>query len=116
MTDRELDAAIAEKVMGWEVTRVPYMQDSYKRRLSGGYETGYVPSFSTDRNAAALVLKRIGELKLQRQFNLELARQIWPPDRSADTFHGADEFAFEKQCATPRQLMEAALAAVTVTT
>ncbi len=106
MTDRELDAAIAEKVMGF-VTAVKILNGRY-----GSTIDGYIAHFSTDRNAAALVLEEIGKRGLQREFNEQLARQIWPEDRPMCTFGGADQFAFEKQCATPRQLMEAALAAV----
>lgn len=121
MTDRERDSLVAEKVMGWEAVSQPlgFIAPPFTNKFwlkpdgvvieRGGF---YPWSPSTDHNAAALVLKRIGELGMQRRFNEELARQIWPPDRHMSTFGGADAFAFEKLTATPVQLMNAALACV----
>lgn len=96
MTDRELDAAIAEKVMGWNESGSGWYTPSGKMHLS-------VPGFSTDRNAAALVLERIGELGLKDRFT----QIMWVSgDRPVQLS------TWQMITATPRQLMEAALACV----
>lgn len=77
MPDRELDAWIAEKVMGW---RFP------------NYDI--FPHYTTDRNAAALVLEKIGELGLIAEFI------------GALYFHGALR-DWDMLTASPRVWMEA---------
>ncbi len=104
MTDRELDAAIAEKVMGWGVRRMPRVPaDSYHDPKSMCQFESPVPSFSTDRNAAALVLEEIGKLGLKKQWSIGMG--------ATDYVHPIS-LAWQIATATPRQLMEAALAAV----
>lgn len=99
MTDRELDAAIAEKVMGWT-----FSPNSGWFRHDGTALWESVWSPSTDHNSAALVLKRIGELGLTVQFvGFLRARLISPFPRGVDP-------TFVWLMSTPRQLMEAALA------
>lgn len=73
MTDAELDRAIAEKVMGWKI----YSRDEtiprespcvYWSKHDNLCKDGAVWSPCEDRNAVALVLERIGELKLVQEF------------------------------------------------
>lgn len=110
MTDRERDALIAEKVMGW--VKVPVKDGppgSWRWLLPNGVQLGnseYWPEqYSTNRNAAAVVLERIAELGLERKFldvlDLQkLKRTDW---RYWD---------WERLMATPAQLCDAALACV----
>lgn len=84
MTDRELDAAIAEKVMGWDVAgwgdrrlyRDIIPDAKGNRDNPSATITGELPHFSTDRNAAALVLGRIEEMGKWEAFVLA-AYYIW---------------------------------------
>lgn len=111
MTDRELDAVIAEKVMGEEICVCEHMKrittSTFFNPQTGRCNTCGKKApilFSTDRNAAALVLERIGELGLRSEFSDLL--------RPALTSHDKLPLLWYMVTATPRQLMEAALAAV----
>lgn len=122
LTDRELDAAVAEKVMGiaWDEKRcrvcgwpiVPEdnpgpgcwvtncsLRPPPDRRAD---EPAY---YSTDRNAAGLVLERIGKLGLAEK----LVNAISPSLPKTNSYPMQ---IWVHMTATPRQLMMAALACV----
>lgn len=124
MTDRELDALIAEKVMclvwdekrcrvcGWMMLAEGEV-GCHPDRCSMVWEGPRPPRadepdfYSTDRNAAALVLERIGELGLQEDF-LHFLHNL-PMKTWSATYAIC---LWERLTASPRQLMEAALACV----
>ncbi len=62
LTDRELDAVIAEKVMGWSGVASRYAPEEPTGRLPGKLTYHLVPRYSTDDNAIRLVRDRIAEL------------------------------------------------------
>lgn len=84
MTNRELDVWIAEKVMGFPFPNY-----------------NIFPHYSTDRNAAALVLEKIGELGLERDL-IQHLEGICKVIRADDW----DIACWIYLNATPRQLME----------
>lgn len=113
-TDRELDAAVAEKVMGiaWDEKRCRVcgwpivLEDNpgpgcwvtnCSLRPPPDRRADEPAYYSTDRNAAGLVLERIGELGLQRRF----INILWH-----------EKTVWELLTATPRQLCEVAFACV----
>lgn len=130
MSDRELDALIATRVMGmvecsaWRESNLgsaggPCMMLSLglppNEKCPNGHGrgecfsigTGYPGSgpakYSTDRNAAALVLERIGELGLVLEFEREFTVISGFP---------AGDILWFALTAMPRHLMEAALKCV----
>lgn len=110
LTDRELDAAIAEKVMGWKrgveaTDRGEYLVWKLPNGATVPVGDSWPQHYSTDRNAAALVLKRIAELGLAEKLVNTLS-PILPPTKSYSMQ------AWTHMAATPRHLMEAALVAM----
>lgn len=112
LTDRELDAAIAEKVMGQEICVCENMKrittSTFFNPQTGRCNTCVKKapiSFSTDRNTAALVLERIRELGLTEK----LVNTLSPTLPRTNSYLMQ---VWTHMVATPRQLMEAALAAV----
>lgn len=103
MTDRELNAVIAEKVMGWKPEAGGFVD------ADGYFHDYYTFEPSTNRNAAAMVLERIGELGLQRSFMYHLAETV---HTEPIKFTGAVDWAFQNLCAASRQISEAALKSV----
>lgn len=106
MTDRELDALIAERVMGWVKF---YPQDQFWT-LPNGVQLPdgefWPPPYSTDRNAAAEVLDRIGELGMGFDYQRRLQSVLGLMAGGI----GLDKWDYIT--AAPRQLMEAALACI----
>lgn len=105
MTDRERDALVAEKVMGW--VKVPTEDGppgSWRWLLPNGVklvDSEYWPEhYSKNRNAAALVLERIGDLGLCPQFDAVIRE--WYPVGTR----------WSLLMIPPAQLMDAALACV----
>lgn len=103
LTDRELDAAVAEKVMGWVEVKVA----EYSHRLVGrpNAQTHFlnIEKYSTDDNAARLVRDRIAELGLTQQFiEVFLKQESHPPSM------------FNVMQQTPREQCIAALMALEV--
>src|SRR6185295_1545113 len=100
LSDRELDAVVAEKVMEWKRAKAECFPGEEWWSL-GDFITKRISEFqpSTDRNAAALVLEKIGELGLRQEFieHLETEVGFLPWDLVVE--------------ATPRQLMIAAVLA-----
>lgn len=124
MTDRELDAAVAEKVMGEPMpTLDPNIAEEKGPSRIGlwrlgttGYEHGddpiwEAPSYSTDHNAVAKVRERIAELK-----GIEIAmflEELWGQMEENDPqLTGGYRRYWATLNATPRQQCKAALAAV----
>ena len=99
LTHRELDALITDKVMGWTVA--PHEPEEIHQRFLVAGKRVFAPFYSTDRNAAALVVEKLVDLGL----HLRLATAIWemcPGSKSAVWF---------ALTITPHQLMEACLLA-----
>ena len=90
MPARELDAVVAEKVLGWDCSH------AYVRKF-------LVPSVSTDDNAARMMRDRIAELGLEHSFVLAL----WVPANIPYT-----KQLFELWQSTPRQQAIAAVLVV----
>lgn len=88
MTNRELDAWIAEKVMG---------KDHFYTI------TSWVPHYTEDRNDAALVLEKVGELGKVATFLKHLHSILEPDADHIKLLH----FPWKVLMATPRQLMDA---------
>ena|SRR5690349_23717213 len=78
LTDRELDALVAERVMGWEVGGFGDFR-SYRQQSGAATIVGLIPRFATNDNAARLVRNRIAELGLTRKFMHELHRDSIEP-------------------------------------
>src|SRR5690349_5132538 len=111
LTDRELDALVAERVMGWEVGGFGDFR-SYRQQSGAATIVGLIPRFATNDNAARLVRNRIAELGLTKEYMVGIAQEVWPVGTPASDFKGADDFAFRMHNATPRQQCIAALRAV----
>lgn len=104
MTDRELDAAIAERFFGKIPSRnKPSNNKGYRDAGSPTHWEWEPLNFSTDRNAAALVLERVGEMGIWKK---------WAMVMGAQDYTHPIALVWNIATATPRQLMEAALAAV----
>lgn len=121
---REFDALIASKVMGWKLDyefvdylgapTVPALQDQYD-------EWGILPELSTDLATAHTILPRIQELGLVEPFIEALIKQL---DIDASVFNSAIEvnpydmkmdgwkFSFAILSTSPEQICRAALEAV----
>lgn len=116
MNDREIDAAIAEKVMGWNLYPQPGIM--VQGAPSPGGEWGWKNDKdvtiwhrefqpATDRNASALVLERIGELSLREPFSERALFVV-----GALHLSGSRTAWWRLINITPRQICEAALACV----
>jgi hypothetical protein len=101
LSDRELDALVAERVMGTRALRTASGKGHYLNT-----------PYTSDDNLARLVRDRIAELGMIAKYRHFLATQIWPANTPLDQFKGADEFAFRFEQATPRQQAIAALQAL----
>ena len=141
LSDRERDALVAERIMGWrwrqrvndasvfllppnrtdtdngQFVTVGDMEDPKRDptdhdRQYAQWSTG-LPNYSTDDNAARLVRNKIAELRMDaiRAYQSELAQLVWPNGTPSTLLKGADHFAFSLQHATPRLQMIAALRA-----
>lgn len=112
LTDRELDAWIAENLFGPMPSRnKPSTNPGYFDQGSPTHWEWAPKLFSTDRNAAALVLEKVGELGLWYDVTNQLFGIV---GRVQDHRHlNASQKAFVEgyswDCltATPRQLMDA---------
>ena len=111
ITDRKLDALVAEKVMGKTVegNREVESETYFERFGSGSKQRIWqqLPRYSTDRNALVPVLERVAERGLM--FDL---CHYFASDVSGMT--NAYQTMWAGFMATPRQLCEAALKAVGV--
>ena len=124
MTDRELDVAIAEKVMGWKLDYefadfmgapiVPHLRDQYD-------EWGTLPEFSTNLTDAHSILPRIKELgRIERFVDALLERidtkqeaSIFNSAIELEPWHGSGwELLFDVLAASPEAICQAALEAV----
>jgi hypothetical protein len=109
LTDREIDALVAEKLFQYVLANGPPISEP--RYIAGpGLPFALVPNYSSSDHAARLVRNRIAELGLHGPFLKHL-------DFSA-AFDGDGTIGFIQQCewlrmqATPRQQCEAALRAL----
>ena len=107
----ELDIVIAEKAMRWTcVMASDFSDDGYSFKLwtsPDGKSNNSVPSYSTDRNAAALVLAEIerrGKIKL-------FCDALWDM-RGMDAALSVRDEMWVTITASPRDICRAALLAV----
>jgi hypothetical protein len=97
----ELDALVAERVMGWMDVR-PVSKSDYsgkKQDRAGRWRSARVPDYSSDPLLAYEVEERIKELNLSHRYTEELTEIVRTKDLPADW-------------ATPEQRCKAALNAV----
>lgn len=109
LTGRALDAAVAERVMGWKLAATSSAHDpqvywSDVRGPNSGMVRS-VASYSSDDNAARLVRNRIAELGLIPLFIAEL-----PTPKKTGV--GTNHYYFGMMQSTAEQQCRAALAAV----
>lgn len=115
-TDRELDAIIARTIMGLTVIDIPFIpgevevtdktyftdiaRDSWQKVYPNSRYVNAVPHYTSARDQAADVLKKIGDLDLGDWFGSTLLSEA--ADASGLTI-------YEVVITPPRQLMETAL-------
>lgn len=105
LSDRELDALVAERVMGLKIKMFadePHVV--YDTAVCKSAYTLLVDAYSTDDNAARLVRDRIAELGLNYAFVCALDEITGDPERKSPVF--------DLMQATPRQQAIAALQAL----
>lgn len=108
LTDRELNAQIAEKVMGWAPYPTIHHDWGWQPKDAAiVWSLQFMPS--TDRNAAAQVLERIGEMGLDLKLVANLFTPATQGPYSKLALQGYISAALH---ATPRQICLAALKAV----
>jgi hypothetical protein len=74
---RELDAAVAERVMGWKEVQHAGQGDDYRGKRpdkAGRLRAAKVPRYSTDPRDAAAIEARMKELGLGKKYDAELSR------------------------------------------
>lgn len=107
LVGRELDAAVAERVMGWRDIHLSRLRSMGKQLIGKPNNTFEdVPPYSSDDNAARLARNRIAELGLEERFEYELCRLIG--------YYGRHP-GFTMLQSTAEQQCRAALAAVDAT-
>ncbi len=107
LSNRELDAWIAEKVMDWKRAKAACFPGEDWWSL-GDFITKRVLEFqpSEDRNAAALVLEKLGELGLQVAWEHEMLRLFL-----IAALKHSESYGYSFVMATPRTWMIAAVLA-----
>lgn len=117
---RDLDARIAERVMGWRNIR-NIEDDGRARELVGSrpgstYEWEVVPRYSTERVAALIVEDRISALKLSARYMAKLIAAldipIEPYPQHAAMFTVYEMSLWHLRRAEPHHICRAALGAV----
>jgi hypothetical protein len=74
---RELDAAVAERVMGWKEVQHAGQGDDYRGKRpdkAGRLRAAKVPGFSTDPAAVPLIESRMKQLGLWEKYCAELSK------------------------------------------
>lgn len=111
--DREIDALVAGKVMGWTQVTEHSVHGMWTGIPPGKVGFNYILPFCSDDNAVRLVRNQIAELGMNaiRAYQSELAQLVWPNGTPSTLLKGADHFAFSLQHAPARLQMIAALKA-----
>lgn len=128
MSNKELDVAIAEKVMGWKIPIDLLNLPDPKGNIWGVHpdkidtkEIAKVPSYSTDLATAHSILPRIKELGLIEPFIEALLEKIDTKQEASifnsaielEPWHGSGwELLFDVLAASPEAICQAALEAV----